>query len=68
MVAPVEQKLTAAEVSCRRLIPVIQATPGGGNVQQVVGPRIGNDPAAPVSDHVVRAGVVRRLPRDVPRD
>jgi hypothetical protein len=37
--------------------------PGGRDVQQVVAARVDDDPAAPVSHHVVRVGVVRDLAR-----
>ena len=38
--------------------------PGCGDIQQVVGARVGDDPAAPVSHHIVGVGVVRRLAGD----
>jgi hypothetical protein len=42
-------------------------SPGCGDVQQVVGARVGDDPAALVSHHIVGVGVVRRSPGIVPR-
>ena len=39
-------------------------TPGCRDVQQVVGACVDDDPAAPVSHHVIRVGVVRRLAGD----